>query len=154
MTVETMIATDIKKYASERPPTTALHDTVGHASPSGMRMAELPNVHGTQPGHLTSAARCKPQTNPRRMGRAMAPGRPTPPTLSGLAAAGPGRRWFKRTRNHFHTQGRLTHAPWYPARGPQGIRHARSIVNMRRRPSGTKERGSNEASAYQGAWVK
>ena len=79
MTAKTMLATDIGTSASEGPPPTALHDPVGHASPSGMRMAELPNVHGTQPGHLTSGARGKPQTNPRRVGRerhlAAAPGR-------------------------------------------------------------------------------
>ena len=59
-----------------------------------------------------------------------------------------------RTRNHFEDRGRLTHVPWYAARGQSGVRGAPNIVYMQGRALRTRVCGSNGTSAYQGAWVK
>ena len=79
MIVINMHRIDIHFSAPAGPPTAALHDPVGHASPSGMRMTELPHAQGTQPEYLTPGARGKPQDNPRCTGRVTAPGKFHPP---------------------------------------------------------------------------
>ena len=59
-----------------------------------------------------------------------------------------------RTQHHFEDRGRLTHVPWYAARGQSGARGAPNIVYMQGRALRTRVCGSNGTSAYQGAWVK